>query len=813
MTPASAALAAVIGCVATGWSLAPAMAAEPPLSAVRFDLPAQDYAESLIAIGVGGKLTLANVAACQGRAPPLHGAYTPDQALSALLRAAPCRYDFVARDTVRFERRRPAAAPLTAEPSALLLRSEPPLVASLEQVVVTAQKRPEFLLQTAGSLHVLDASRLAATSAMDVSDLSQQLSAVSITNLGPGRDKLVLRGVSDGAFTGRARTTVASFLDDAPTTYNAPDPDLVLVDVDRIEVLEGPQGALYGGGSIGGVIHVVTRRPDLDVAGSSLQLRGGETQRGAASWGGEATVNLPLIDARLATRLSLYDVEDGGYLQDQALNSSNVDRTDRVGGRVALEAKPAPAWTVIVSGAVQHLATADTQYTTLNGQKPLRRANLVREGHKNDFDEAGLVVEGTLGGLELHSASSYVRHDFTSRYDASAALSLFDAPNADFGAYDETVDSELLSQDIYVSAPRDAVLGGLLGASATQLTSSTPSLLSARVAGVSAPQLLYAEMRTDKLSEAALYGEIRLRPNDHWTVTVDGRVFDTSLRVNATTATPLQKVASRTSSGRADDVLFSPKIAVQYALNDVANLYALASRGDRPGGFNTGGLQAPTVARRTYAPDRLFNYEAGFKASFWRRSVDLQTTVFHDSWRHMQTDQFYSSGLPYTVNVGDGRLTGVETEIAWRPTPRLTLEANALFTTSRIVNPTPDFVLGLRKGLPGAPQAALAAYAGWLHPLPWRGVTLQLSAWTDYLGHSRLTYDATTASTTSSTIVDTALSAQLIFNRYRVALNVRNPGDDLANTFAYGNPFSFGQVRQITPQRPRTVELVATARF
>ncbi|MFH7396949.1 TonB-dependent receptor plug domain-containing protein, partial [Pseudomonas syringae group genomosp. 7] len=85
-----------------------------------------------------------------------------------------------------------------------------------------------------------------------LADIGFQVAGLTTTNLGPGRDKILLRGLSDGAFTGQTQSIVALYLDEVPITYNAPDPDLRLADLERVEVMRGPQGTLYGGGTIGG---------------------------------------------------------------------------------------------------------------------------------------------------------------------------------------------------------------------------------------------------------------------------------------------------------------------------------------------------------------------------------------------------------------------------------------------------------------------------------------------------------------------------------------------------------------------------------
>ena len=777
-----------------------------------FALPRQSYSEALIAIGLKAGLSMLDTRACAGSAAPLIGRFASREALQQLLRDAPCRFEFIDPSTVRFLSRPAPAPPPRIAPRPPVRPSPVPSDpgAEVQAVVVTAQKRRESLLGVAGPVSVIGGAKLKTTEALDIRDVSLGLAALSLTNLGPARDKVLLRGVSDGAFTGRARSTVITYLDDAPITYNAPDPDLLLTDVERIEVIRGPQGALYGGGSIGGVYRIITKAPQLDAYGGSLTVRGSTTRGGASGGGGDGALNIPLIDGRLGIRLNAYYLDEGGYLQDDASRRSNVDRTVRSGGRFALLAKPAPAWSITLSAAFQHLATADTQYTTLKGPT-LRRANLVRESYKSDFAEGGAVVEGDLGAARLHSATSYVRRDFASVYDASAALSLFDSPTADFGLYDETVHSQLLTQDIYLSTPEERPVSWLVGVFASRLVANTPSLLSARTLRSTTPRSLFSEERRDTIDEIAFYGDARVRLGDRWTASVGARAFRTQVGTTASTLTPTQPVTARKLDESTDHLGVSPKITLQYAWSPRTSAYVLASTGERTGGFNTGGLRAPPGDMR-FAPDRLDNFEVGVKSRSLSGGLEASATLFHDRWRRLQTDQYYPSGLPYTANVGDGRLTGVEADVAVQPLRRLTLEANVLLTTSELVNPNPAFGRRLRGGLPGAPDASFVLSGEYRRPVR-TGLEVIFAGEANYVSRSRLTFDVTAANTTSSSFVDAKLSAQLKSAHYRLTLAVANPQDSQANTFAYGNPFSFGQVRQATPQRPRTLELTLAGVF
>jgi outer membrane receptor protein involved in Fe transport len=303
-----------------------------------FKIPAKPRSEALIDLGVQARVTLGGVSACSGRSPAVVGTLTLRQALGAVTAGAPCRFEVLDNATVSILPAPPAPAPRVAPPPrpALTPVSEP--AKAIESVIVTATKRPTRLGAAPGGVSVVGAERLEDTGAIDTTSISQQAAGFITTNLGAARNKIMLRGLSDGTFTGRTQQTVGTYLDNIPLTYNAPDPDLRLIDVDRVEVLRGPQGALYGGGSLSGVYRIVSRKPVLNEWSGMALVGGAATESGSPSSRLEGVVNLPLVTDRAALRLTAYDDIDGGYVDDVNLRLSNVDRTTRTGGRAVRRA-------------------------------------------------------------------------------------------------------------------------------------------------------------------------------------------------------------------------------------------------------------------------------------------------------------------------------------------------------------------------------------------------------------------------------------------------------------------------------------------
>jgi iron complex outermembrane receptor protein len=771
----------------------------------RLSIPPRPYADALIDLGVQANVSIVGTSACgQTHGAGLTGVYSLDEALRQLLVGAPCSYRVVDPRTVRIG----AAASPAGEPA-----RAPVFVA---EVLVTATKRPASLDRLPAGVSVLAHDEIELTGAADAGQTTGLLAGVLSTNLGPGRDKLIMRGLSDGAFTGRTRSTVSTYLDDTPINYSAPDPDLRLVDVERVEVVRGPQGALYGSGSLSGIYRIVTRKPDLARAGGGVAVLGALTEGGSASREIEGYLNAPIVTGRVAMRAVAYHDVQGGYLDNTDLRLSNVDRTERDGGRLALRLQLSDAWQVDVSATGQQLRSNDTQYTTPDTGSG--RSNRIRETHKNAFAQGGATVRGELGWASVSGSLGLVHHDFSSQYDATAGLRELKVEGADLGLYSENAEVKMLAGDVVLRSSRPGRLSWLVGVYGADTLQKTPSALS--VPGPTGSlRNIYREARRDRLREVAVYGEGALTVAPGWTVTLGARLFENHVRTLADIVVQEALGTSRYfDQGRAYSGV-SPKISVQRESDSGDLLYALVSEGYRPGGFNSSGFLDIRAARTTFAADRLRNYEVGAKLRLFDRHLGLRTAAYYDDWSNIQTDRYRPSGLAYTANVGDARVYGLEAELAYDWDFGLSLQANLLLSASEMTRINADFALRSNSDppiqildeLPGVPSASGGILATYERPLP-QGFTFRFSAEASYVGRSALSFDATLNSSMGD-YVRAKLSAELASERWTAGVFVSNPTDESGDTFAYGNPFSFGQVRQATPQRPRTVGLRFAAAF
>ncbi len=776
-------------------------------------IPPRSYADALIDLGLQTNISVLGTSNCgSGGRTSLSGRLTLDEALTRLLTGAPCRYRIVDPRTVRIL----AAAPAPSTPAPVDAPRPPALVA---EIIVTATRRPVAMDRLPAGVSAISGQQIATTGTVDIGGTVGQLAGVLTTNLGPGRDKLLIRGLSDGAFTGRTRSTVGTYLDEAPINYNAPDPDLRLVDIDRIEIVRGPQGALYGSGALAGVYRIVTRKPDLQrlaggVSGSLSTTRGGDQ-----SYEVDGYLSLPIIADRVAARIVAYGDVQGGYLDNVNLRIANVDQTRRNGGRIAVRAQISDVWGVDIAAATQNLHSNDTQYvtTTLStgarpatGPSPAVRTNSVQETHNNDFTYAGATVQGDLGWVSITSSLSYVHHVFSSQYDASATLAdNFTIRSGDIGAYFEAANADMFVQDLVLRSSVEGPLDWLVGVYAARTAERTPSSLGI-LAGGRVVTTAYTENRKDRRLEYALYGEGTYAFSPGLSVTVGGRLFESRVHTTADLDVidpfgPRSFDSARTYQG------FSPKISFQkeFATGDL--IYALVSEGYRPGGYNTGGFFAVRPARTTYAPDRLRNYEIGAKIRRMDNRLNVRVAAYYDDWSRIQTDQYRPFGLAYTANVADARIVGLEAEASYDWHFGLSLKINGLISDSRLDNANSDFAAQVSGALPGVPNVSGGMLAVYQRPLG-GDLTLRLLGEASYVGSSTLSFNAE-QSPSMGRYLRTRLSAEIATSFWQVTAFVNNPFNDTGDTFAYGNPFSFGQVRQVTPQRPRTVGLRLSGTF
>jgi iron complex outermembrane receptor protein len=771
-----------------------------------FHVPTKATPDALLDLALQARASLGGeLSVCHGVSPEIIGRFTLPVALGRALKGSGCTFALPDPQTIVIRRsgRQPATRPSPIE------RVFGDTTATVGELVVTAGRRIDLPGRLPYSLSALSGEALRARRIDDNDDLTGEVAGMTVTNLGPGRNKVLLRGISDGAFTGVTQSTVGLYVDDVPITYNAPDPDLRLIDVDRVEIMRGPQGTLYGIGSVGGILRIVTRKPDLETLSSSVSATLSGTVNGGINDDVTSTFNLPVLEGRLAIRGSVYRERLSGYIRDAGLGLNHINEMRRDGGRLSVLGVLDDDWSVDVGIVYQAINNADTQYT-LAGLPRLTRLNLLREPHDNDFDEihATLNGQGSWGTLALSTAK--LIHHFDSRYDASAALPTFGAAAGPAAGFEDDKAIEILVGEAVYSTPDRGRFRWLAGAFASDGRTTSDMTLS--LLGSSGDPL-YSEHRVDRVGEVALYGEATYHLNGQWAVVAGARWFRFDFQ---TRSGVLQGLRGRDFNGRSHAAGVSPKVSVQFQPVDTVLLYAQVAQGYRAGGFNTGGPigalfdGAPTHPDREFAPDELWNYEVGAKLGLWDGRLRLRSAAFYAAWNNVQTDQFLRSGIAYAVNVGDASNRGLEVEATWKPTAELEFRASGLLDDPQLTRGRAIFQSQRSGGLPGVPSVSGNLGAEYLRDLG-SGLALRVSGRASYVGHSHLSFNAHSRDLQGGYVTG-RISAGLEGRGWDVTLFADNPTNTEANTFAFGDPFRRA-VGYVTPLRPVTIGVRIGAQF
>lgn len=780
---------------------APAYAADA--RRIEFYVPRQNVDQALLDVALQARVSLGgNLDACSGVSPAVQGRMSLDTALTRILAGSGCRHAIRSDGAVIVSRAPRPATPALPSPQSARAPTPPTTEAvQISEVVVTAPRRPELIQRSSSAMTAVPTERIARSGVTGMQGLDALVSGMTVTNLGPGRNKILLRGISDGVFTGLTQSTVGLYLDLTPITYSAPDPDLKLIDIDRVEVLRGPQGTLYGTGPIGGVVRIVTRQPEFGREDLAVALTRSDTHGGGVNTDYNLVANLPLAGERAAIRAAIYGETFSGYINDVELNLRRVNDGTRRGGRLAMAVQIAPGWTARAGLVRQSIVTEDTHYV-YRGLGPLRRANLVREPHQNRFDQGYLTLEGRGDWGRLDASLSVVEHGFKSRYDASSALRRFGSLGS-VGALDENKDIHLVVGEAVMASPDSNRWRWLAGALASTSRTQTDPVLSVLRPD---PVAIYSETRRDTLDEAAVYGETAFDLTPSLTLTAGARYYALDYD---TTSLVRQRTRSRAFDGRGSSSGLTPKVALAWRPSDRLNLSAQLSHGRRAGGFNTAGVIGQDFSgladapARQYRPDSLWNLEFNAKVQSADGRARLRAAVYAARWRDVQSDQFLPSGLAYVVNVGDGADVGFETEATLRPTPGLEVFANGLIADPRITDPSRQFDSRRGAGLPGVPKASANLGFAYRRPLLDR---LQLIAdgGLSYVGSSRLTFDGRQQHRMGDYATG-RLSMGVEATPWVATVFVDNLFDTEANTFAYSDPFRLPDAQAVTPLRPRTI--------
>ena len=660
-----------------------------------------------------------------------------------------------------------------------------------QDIVVTASKRDTLSLRFPGQWSRIDGDEFAPLGVAGSEAIESRSVGFSSTHLGAGRNKLFIRGIADSSFSGPTQSPVGQYFGDMRTGYSGPDPDLKLVDMQSVEILEGPQGTLYGSGALGGIVLLKPNMPELGELTGLAALGGSVTWHGDLGYDASAVVNAPFGD-RVALRGVGYHAREGGYIDNVATGEKDINDIGVTGGRATLTVELAPGWFVDASGVAQRIEGDDSQYADDEGSG-LTRDSLVDQPFSSDFTLANLVVRKDGGAIRFRSTTGASWQDVDETFDAS-----IDDRVRQLGQHSK---ARAVSNETRVWRPMDGGYSWLVGFSSIVQRYEVSRDLSEE------GQLADLSGVENRVRETTIYGEVGAELTPAIEASVGARYTVSKLSGSGEHLSMLAWTKLAEEDAKRTEHRFLPSAALLARPIDDLTLYARYQQGFRPGGLS---IAADTV--RLYRNDRLGTAEFGFRYGRpGRDRFDLQGSATLSRWKDIQADFLDPSGLPVTDNIGDGRVWTITVNGGARITTDLRVEAGLAWNDGKITRPT-DFFRELvassaAAGTMEIPNIARVVARGaidWQTRLggDWK---LETNAYARYVGRSRLGVGQHLGEEQGQ-YVDSGLILRASDERRAFSLTVTNLTDEVGNRFAFGAPIATG-ADQLTPLRPRTIRL------
>ena len=572
----------------------------------------------------------------------------------------------------------PVAAVLAAWPVMAQTTVDPET--RLQTIEVTASKRSQLLIDVPYSITAIGGKEIADRGITDIQQMQSVVPSLFINQNAPGASRIQLRGLSQGVGYGPA--LVGTYLDDI--SLNMPDAqrslDVPLVDMARIEVLRGPQGTLYGDGSMGGTIRFITRAPRLDKFEANVETGFSQLSSGQTGWRTNGMVNVPLADGVAGLRLVAGHEDLPGWVDNKASGAKDINSAKRDFLRAKLLVQPSA--NVDVTAMFFRTATDTKNNSSSAADRTI--ASYIASPTKDTTDLFNLVVNADLGKVRLVSSTGYIdrRIDTTAELTAVFAGAPFRAlimpkPTSG-GAYRQDISQKITTQELRLeSADNKIPLTWTAGVfyrktDTHSVTSDVWTDSTFRLQGG------FDGTGPTNVTQTALFGELTYALSPQWRLTGGLRSFKEEA----------DNVGSKLASGFAppgtpstlynDHAEFSattPRLNLLWRYAPKEALYATVSKGFRSGGFNA------TATPRKYGPEDIVSAEIGNRGSLFGDTFQYEVAAYHSKYSNVQAQDLAPGCTPatcqaLTVNSGKASGPGLDITLSAALTKSLTLDVS-----------------------------------------------------------------------------------------------------------------------------------------
>lgn len=627
----------------------------------------------------------------------------------------------------------------TAQPVQSPAEAASPVAAQDFDPVTIVGKRQQRRRDVVGAVDIQDGGDLEDRAARDQEDLFRLTPGVQFNKGQPHQALPTLRGIGTVGNTdllGTQQATTGFYVEDLP--FSDPfgfvgNPDIELFDLQRVELLRGPQGALYGSASLGGAVNYVFNKPDLGDMHSSVMMGVGGMSHGGMGHALDLMLNAPLVKDVAGLRLVAFERRDAGYITNLGTGVARANSLRQQGGRLIALVRPAGG--VSLTGTLLTQRTDnDDSFAVSPDPGQLTRNTPTPSWRRNEFSLGKLQLDMPLGAAHTLTAIAGVsdKHAYytSDSTRSNEALGAYYGPLLGLGALPRLpvatsssarpLWSHAVSQEVRIASGGDQALHYVAGALAQRTRfdwrgiSEAPggrSLWGAAGALLPNDQIGAIDVQA-RTTETALFADGEYRWRNGVSLGLGGRAYRTTLGYSGQStflgrSAPL--LASNAEHG------FTPKLSLKYGFGE-HQVYALASKGYRFGGVN---LNPPQMS--PYQSDSLWNHEVGLRL-VPAPSLRLDLSAFVMDWRNAQVSTLLAGPVPFigVANVGQARSRGVEATINWQARRGLDLLAALAYTDARTTaafTASSGALVPANAWLPGTPRwqstlQAVYAFAG-----------------------------------------------------------------------------------------------------
>jgi iron complex outermembrane recepter protein len=628
---------------------------------------------------------------------------------------------------------------------------------AVQEIIVTATKRDATIQSIPFSINAQTQQDIQRSGASNIEDLSRNVAGLTIQNLGPGQSQVSVRGVSAGQVVRDqpgVKEQVGVYLDESVISLSLFTPDVDLFDLNRVETLRGPQGTLFGSGSVGGTIRYITNQPKIGAHEGMFEANVNAVDGGGFGGSLKGMVNMPVSD-KVAIRSVGYITKYGGFidaLEDGGKVKKNVNDGVRRGGRISVLFQPTEDITITPRVVYQEIRAggfnrqevfnlfANPNTTTRPPITLGERQQFLRLDER--FSDNTLLGDVTanfkFSGATLTSVTSYIKRKIGVNRDASA---LTGSVSVDLGfpaaavllpsKLVDTTDLKQWTQELRLASTNEGPFQWVFGGFYSKVdrvynqrlpTPGYDAYTDARLGAGTSTAVAngfplnspYNSYLPYNIKQKALFGEVNYTLGK-LTATAGGRYYDFSEQRRFKSGGLFSNDDDRTDKTSSDG--FTPRFLLSYKANDHVTFNAQASKGFRLGGVNDP-LNIPLCSAsdkaifggyQTYGDETLWNYEGGMKSRFG--GITLNAAAFYTDISNLQTTLDAGSCSSRVVfNVPKAHTQGIEGELKARLAPGLDIGLSGSVLEAQFDSTVKDgtgaVIGGIRDGnrLPSVPK-------------------------------------------------------------------------------------------------------------